>query len=217
MLYQRSKTESENNYFGIYEGGQLSDDTEKQFVEWERLFTTLDPVSLEVFLRKAAGRVAARAIPERGWGQLVDIINEVRGYDYAQSLGYNSCRLLDEQSNPFPDIEASNADAMCLIEVKTIQESDEELRLRGQVQQEESGLPQRLQRVLRTRYFHAVKQIAGHPQAARARKICYMIVTLDLRTVLAEENKDFLQTFIKSLEGEVEIHCISKHWPARPE
>jgi hypothetical protein len=43
-----------------------------------------------------------------------------------------------------------------------------------------------------------------------------MVINLDLRTLLAEENKTLLQTFIQQLETDVEIHCISQHWPANP-
>ncbi len=213
MLYQRSKTSAMDNYFGIYDAPTLHEGTEKQFATWETLLQALDPASLDTFLRKTVGRVSARSNPDRGWSQLVETINEVRGYVYAQSLGFTTCRLLDEQAHPFPDIEASGVEGRCLIEVKTIQESDEEIELRGQVQSAESGIPQRLKRVLRKRYSHAVDQIAGHPWASDARRICYIIITLDLCTVLAEENKDLLQVFIEELQGDVEIHYISQYWP----
>jgi hypothetical protein len=217
MLYQRSKTSAADNYFGIYDSPGLYEGTEKQFARWETLLQALDAASLETFLRKAAGRVSARPNSDRGWGQLVEAVNEVRGYVYAQSLGFTMCRLLDEQAHPFPDVEASGAAGRCLIEVKTIQESDEEIELRGQVQGAQSGLPQRLKRVLRKRYFHAISQIAGHPWANDARRICYMIITLDLRTVLADENKQLLREFISELQSDVEIHYVSQYWPAEPE
>lgn len=214
MLFQSSDTTAENNYFGIYNTPELHEGTETQFATWEGLLQGLDPTSLETFIRKAGGRVSARPNVDRGWGQLVEAVNEVRGYQYAQSLGYTACRLLDEQAHPFPDIEACGDPGKCLVEVKTIQESDEELTLRGQVQRAEPGLPQRLQRVLRKRYFHAVKQIAGHPWADGARRICFMIINVDLRTALAEENKDLLRVFLGELQRDVEIHHISQHWPA---
>ena len=214
MLFQRSNTTAGNNYFGIYDSPELHQGTETQFATWENLLQTLDPVSFETFLRKAAGRVSARPNLDRGWGQLVDAVNEVRGYRYAQSLGYTTCRLLDEQAHPLPDVEACGADGKCLIEVKTIQESDEELTLRGHVQRAEPGLPQRLKRVLRKRYAHAVEQIAGHPCANEARRICYMIINVDLRTALAEENRDLLRAFLDELQRDVEIHHVSQHWPS---
>lgn len=193
---------------------ELDEGAETQFATWEGLLQGLDPASLETFIRKARGRVSARPIFDRGWSQLVDVVNEVRGYRYAQSLGYTACRLLDEQAHRFPDIEACGDPGKCLVEVKTIQESDEELTLRGQAQRGELGLPQRLQRVLRKRYSHAVKQIAGHPWAANARRICFMIINVDLRTALAEENKDLLRVFLGELQRDVEIHHISQYWPA---
>ena len=215
-LWDRSKTAAVDNYFGIYDSPRLFQGTEKQFIAWEGLLQTLDPESLKIFLRKAAGRVAACSNPERGWSQLVECMNEVRGYQYAQSLGYTTVRLLDEQAHLLPDIEASKADGKCLIEVKTIQESDKELQMRGQVQRAETGLPQSLKRRLRKHYSHATKQIAGHPRAENARKICYMVINLDLRTLLADENKEILRLFIQELQTDVEIHSVSQHWFANP-
>lgn len=144
-------------------------------------------------------------------------MNEVRGYQYAQSLGYTTVRLLDEQASPLPDVEASKTDGRCLIEVKTIQESDQELQMRGQIQSAESGLPLRLKRVLKKRYLHATNQIAGHPWADHARKICYMVINLDLRTLLADENKELLQAFLRELQTDVEIYSISQYWPGESE
>jgi hypothetical protein len=215
MLYQRSRTDKEDNYFAIYSGPVLLQSTADQFTTWETLLQTLDAVSLETFFRKTAGRVAARANPDRGWSQLVEAMNEVRGYQYAQSLGYTTCRLLDERGHPFPDIEALGASGECLIEVKTVQESEEELAMRGEVQAAEHGLPKRLKRVVRNKYLHAIKQIAGHPSAASARKICYLVITLDLRTVLAQENESLLRSFVQELQEEVEIYYKSQYWPAK--
>jgi len=215
-LYQRSKTTGPDNYFAIYDKPTLLESTEKQFIAWEALLQALDTDSFETFLRKASGRVAARSkSPDRGWSQLVECFNEVRGYQYIIKLGYPNAKLLDEESLPLPDIEASaSSNGKCIMEVKTIQESDEELQMRGQIQSAESGLPQRLKRAIRRKYSQAMDQIAGHPWARNARKICYLIITLDLATVLAEENKDFLETFIKELQrDDVEIHYVSQYWP----
>jgi hypothetical protein len=215
MLWNRSDTAAADNYFGIYDSPTLFPGTEKQFIAWEALLQTLDTDSLKVFLRKAAAKVTACSNPERGWSQLIESMNEVRGYQYARSLGYTTIRLLDEQAHPFPDIEASKGNGRYLIEVKTIQESAEELELRGQIQAGKLGLPPRLTRVVRDRYFQAAQQIAGHPWARNARKICYMLINLDLRTLLAEGNKGLLQTFIQGLGTDVEMYCISQHWPAK--
>lgn len=216
MLWHCSNTLAADNYFGIYDSPNLFPGTEAQFLAWEALLQVLDSESFGIFLRKAAGRVTARSVPDRGWSQLVESMNEVRGYEFAQSLGYTTVRLVQEQAHALPDIEASKSDGRCLIEVKTIQKSEREFQMRGQVQAEESGLPMRLKRLLRRRYVHATSQIAGHPWADHARKICYMVINLDLRTLLAEENKGLLQAFLQGLQTDVEIRYISQHWPANP-
>ena len=214
LLWERSKTAARDNYFGIYDSPILLPGTEKQFIIWEGLLQALDSESLNIFLRKAAGKVTAPSNQDRGWAQLVESMNEVRGYQHAQSLGYTTVRLLDEQAQPFPDIEASQTDGRCLIEVKTIQESDKELQMRGHIQTTEPGLPLRLKRLLKKRYSHAITQIAGHPWADHARKICYMVINPDLRTLLADENKELLQAFIHEIQTDVQIYPISQHWPA---
>jgi hypothetical protein len=215
MLWSRSKTTNPDNYFAIYNSATLLPCTEKQFFDWESLLQSLDEESFKIFLAKAAGLVTARTHEERGWTQFIECINEVRGYRYAQSLGYTDVRLIREQSDPLPDLEASKTNEKCLLEVKTIHKSDLDIQLRGQVQVEESGLPLRLERLLRKRYSKAIKQIEGHPWVSEARQICYMVINLDLRTVLAQENERFLEQFLKEIETSVEIHSISQHWPAR--
>lgn len=219
-LYERSKVLSEDNYFGIFDSPVLNESTEKQFTEWEELLQTLDPDSFETFLRKASGRVAARLkTPDRGWNQLIEAFNEIRGYQHAIKLGYSRARLLDERSSPLPDVESTALGGdKCLLEVKTIQESEEELEMRGKIQSAKLGLPGRLERAIRRKYSHAIEQINGHPSAGEARKVCYLIINLDLATALAEGNKKLLEVFCQGLERDgVEIHCISKYWPADPE
>jgi hypothetical protein len=213
-LWGRSNTASPDNYFGIYSTPKPPAGAERQFVEWESLLGMLDDESFDIFLRKAAGRVTANRPAQRGWSQLVDSINEVRGYQYARELGYGDVRLINETATPLPDIEASNGKERCLIEVKRVQESDVELASQGQVQKAQSGLPVRLQRVLRRRYRQAVGQIAGHPWAAGARKVCYLIIKLDLRTVLDRDNQGVLDDFLRDLEDGVEIQSDSRYWPA---
>ena len=44
-----------------------------------------------------------------------------------------------------------------------------------------------------------------------------MVVNLDLRTLLADENKGLLQAFIEELQTDVEIYSISQYWPSEPE
>jgi hypothetical protein len=82
-LWDRSDTTAPDNYFGIYGSPILDPGAEKQFLDWENLLQELDPISLGIFLRKAAGRVSAND-PARGWTQLVECINEVRGYHLAK-------------------------------------------------------------------------------------------------------------------------------------
>jgi hypothetical protein len=217
LLYKESRISSPDNYFSIYDKPDLLPSTEKQFIVWENLLCALDDVSFGVFRRKSAGRVAARTSPDRGWSQLVESMNEVRGYQFAQSLGYSNCRLLDEQGHPFPDIEGVSSDSKGLIEVKTIQESDEEIAMRGQPQMGQQGLPKRLQNCLRRKYSDATRQIAGHPWSGEARKICYMVINLDLPIVLVDQNKRLLERFLTELQRDVEIQYVSQFWPPEPE
>ena len=137
------------------------------------------------------------------------------GYEYAISLGYPNARLIQEQQIELPDIEATNSTSKCLVEVKTIQKSDLEIQQRSMVQTAEPGLPTRLKRVLRKRYKKSVTQIGNHPWASSARKICYMFINPDLRTLLAEENIETLYQYLDEIEDSVEIHYVSQFWPAR--
>ena len=214
-LWHASRIDHPDNYFGIYNSPKLSRGAENQFEEWDSLIAGLDSESRTTFLRKASGLVSAPTSRERGWTQLVECVNEIRGYEYAISLGYTNAQLIQEQQIELPDIAATNSESRCLVEVKTIQKSDLEIDQRNQVQTEEIGLPIRLKRVLRKRYTKASTQIENHLWASDARKICYMFINPDLRTLLAEENKDNLHQYLDGLESSVEIHYVSQYWPAR--
>jgi hypothetical protein len=219
-LYRKSKTTAADNYFAIYDSPTLRPSTQRQFETWEALLQRLDPDSFQIFVRKTAGRVSGRLkSPDRGWSQLVEAFNEVRGYSYVQGLGYLEAKLLDEKSAPFPDIEASKMTAeKCLMEVKTIQESDEEIEMRGKVQSAQYGLPTRLERAIRNKYSKAIEQLNGHQWASEARRICYLVINLDLATALAQENKKLLEDFISDLESaSAEIHCHSQYWSPEPD
>jgi hypothetical protein len=215
-LYLASDIDTPDNYFGIYDSPTLGKSTEKQFIGWESILQELDEASFKTFLRKAAGRVSARPNKDRGWSQLIESINEARGYQYAKSLGYFRCRLLDERAGRLPDIEAFGDAGKCLVEVKTIQESDLEISMHGQVQVGELGLPKRLTRAIRNAYRNAAEQIAAHPWANEARKVCHLTITVDLRTALVRENEQLLEEYVRQLQeqGRVEIFLHSQYWPA---
>ena len=214
-LWNSSRKDDPNNYFRIFDSPDLPHGAENQFKEWDSLVSGLDPESRATFLRKASGFVSTQTSLERGWTQLVECVNEIRGYEYAISLGYSDAKLVQEQQLELPDIEAKNLTSKCLVEVKTIQKSDFEIHNRNKVQVEESGLPIRLKRVLRKRYNKAVTQIENHPWAHEARKICYMFINPDLRTLLAKDNIKNLYDYLNDIEDSVEIHYTSQYWPAR--
>ena len=203
-----------DNYFGIYDSPVLESGTEGQFTEWESLLQALDSQSFMIFLDKATRYVTKRH-DTRGWDQLVACMNEVRGYEYALALGYTNARLLANRSQSYPDVEASKADEKCLMEVKTIQKSDFDIDRRGRIQTEELGLPKGLKDKFRGVYSKACRQILGRPWNGQAKRICYMVINVDLRTALADENKALLDGFLDDLQTEVEIHWSSTPWTAR--
>lgn len=211
-LYQASDTSHPNNYFAIYTEPVLFPGTEGQFRRWQSGFESLDRESFSTFVRKSKGAVSAVNQVARGWTQLIDSVNEVMVYNHAKSLGYDEVRLVEKRH--LPDIEASRRTDECLIEVKTINESEVEVAQRGRLQRGGLGLPDRLKLRIEKKYREARIQIISHPRAAFSRKICFMVINLGLATVLERRNKQLLDNFIKELESDIEIHHISRTWPA---
>jgi hypothetical protein len=211
-LYQESDVSNPDNYFSICAEAMLLPGDEAQFVTWESELTLLDSDSRATFIKKAKGLVSVRDKSGRDWHQLVEIFNEIKGYELAKNLGYERVRFISGRS--LPDIEASGAVGTGLIEVKTINESAYEVSVRGKkVQKGEFGLPDRLRTALSERYEKARSQIFNHPASSDARKICLFVIALDLRTVLKTKNEECLNLFLAQLESDVEIHSISGPWP----
>lgn len=213
-LYRASDPKNPDNYFGIYTKPELHSATRQQFERWEEKLGKLDDRSFATFLRKTKGRVSAVADKRRGWNALIESMNEVDAYCHAIKLGFPRARLIDESHESLPDIEAVNSHGVCLVEAKTINESQAELQRRGKIQRGKLELPRRLERLIRLSYKNARKQIFGHSQSSTARKICYLVINLDLSTVLERRNQQLLDQLIMSIQTDVEIEALSRTWPA---
>ena len=122
-LHQLGDGEKTDSYFSVLAEASLRPGDERQFIEWENQIAGLDHSSRTRFLDKAGSVVSIRDRNGRGWHQLVEIFNEIKGYVRAVALRYDCVRFINDNSQSLPDIEAFGAPGNCLIEVKTINES----------------------------------------------------------------------------------------------
>ncbi len=68
---------------------------------------------------------------ERYWQQLSDLFNEVKGYIYLQDIGYDEIQFIKEDKGETPDFYAIGSKGTALLEVKTINISDKEVKYRN--------------------------------------------------------------------------------------
>jgi hypothetical protein len=230
-LYEASQKGHPNNYFESTVNDQDERLLKHRFGSVEVALGRLPPEAWRELIKRAAKYVHVRDSLRR-WQQLWDILHEAKGFLMLQERGYKNIRFLPEGNNEMPDLQANDGGTVVLLEVETVNVSDDEICLWQTVRQEdrevlrriESGeqdedleasetpysaarsvllaLPDTLKKKVLKTIKHALEQIRAHPQSDGARKIILLLTRLDLDYRLAEENRLALQQFILGLNGQ---------------
>ena len=124
-LYQRSNKTDPKNYFNFRELYPCA------FVDTEKTLARLDAESWKMLLGKALPYVAVDD-PIRGYQQLWSALDEARGYDYLADHGYERIEFIETKQTKkggpqSPDLVATKGDSTAILEVKTVNESSENL------------------------------------------------------------------------------------------
>jgi hypothetical protein len=126
---------SENAYGRNFENNILRKDIpgyKRLFLRIEKALYELDPDSKKVLSDKIwKHKYPIKRHLGRGWHQLFDILNEARAYSYLKSLGCSDTCLIPESRKKTPDLEGVFPSCKVLCEVKTINISDEEAKIRA--------------------------------------------------------------------------------------
>ena len=173
----------------------------------------LDPKSRQNIIERAAPFVTRRdTVKGRHWTALFETLNEVKGYNYLQDLGYSEVRFIPPTSSRTPDVHGSASFGDALLEVKTVNMSDENIATFGIVQEAHLELPEGLKRKLASDYATACEQLHSFSVREPARRICCFFITIDRQLAFARSNQQKLDDFLASIENDCEIYHHSQYW-----
>lgn len=198
-------------YFQNFDDSIRCEPDKKRFwIKREKDFKCLDPSAWENFKRKIKNsNYLNRPNPKRGWQQLVEILNEVRGYNFLMNLGCSFIEFIPEETiGKKPDLKGELNEEIILCEVKTYNPSEEENERRKELIANKIKAFN-VQDSLDPNFFNKLKNII---QSAKdqcvsfnknARRIVYININFD--DLLAEYKKDYY----KQIDQYLEVHSIS--------
>lgn len=196
MLFEDSDRLHPDNYFSLMENLRTRRHGKETYDKWEKILSELDKDSLKKIIKKASKYVSIRD-SNRGWGQLFNSLNETHGYIYLKDEGYSNIAFIDEGDNSKPDLFGKSEGKTALLEVKTIQKSDIDIK-RDQVWKGTTIIPEGLQKKLKCVIEKATTQLNTDMYSVDSKYI-YMIISLDLALDLIKENRAFLERYVNSL------------------
>jgi hypothetical protein len=211
-LFTESDHQNPDNYFSCMDGFQ-SPLAVQSYCDWENRFERMDSQSRQNIIKRAAPLVTRRDIKnDRHWTALFETLNEIKGYNYLQDLGYSEVRFIRPASSRTPDLLGSSSLGDALLEVKTVNISDEDIATYGVVQTAHDGLPDGLKRKLKSDYANACEQLRSTPARMPTRRICAFFISIDRQLAFRHSNKQALIDFMTSIENDCEIYHHSEHW-----
>jgi len=122
-LYRESEQDNEANYFKNFSPARSS------YERLEKELEELDKAAWQEFKQKVRKYKSyiAKKHELRGYQQLFDLLNEVNGYLYLKSNGCEEIQFISEKNVKTPDLIACCGGFVVLLEVKTVNESKDEL------------------------------------------------------------------------------------------
>lgn len=214
-LFAASDMEHEDNYFAEMDALQRPLAV-KGYLDWENRLSRLDVKSRQNIIERTATFVTRRDTAKgRDWTALFERLNEIKGYNYLQDLGYTDVRFIPralKKKQKTPDVHGSASFGDALLEIKTVNISDEDIANFGILQKGCRGLPEGLKRKLESVYGTACEQLLSFPVREPARRICWFHISIDFEVALTRSNKRALIDFLGSIENDCEIYHHSGFW-----
>jgi hypothetical protein len=210
-LYQCSKVDDPKNYFNFEE---LIPWSAANFAEIEKTLTRLDVKSWEKLRAKTLSFITADHSLRR-YQQVFNHLNEARGYVFLADQGYTQIEFIVPEQNKkgalqSPDLFATKTDSTAILEVKTVNESDENLNPNASWRNEAVTVRQNLSPEFKGKLNSTIEQARGqlnsYPHSSD-RKIVFLIVRFDHGQKTAWHLYSELKEFItaKTKEG-VEVY-----------
>ncbi|MCC6569778.1 MAG: hypothetical protein IT315_11130 [Anaerolineales bacterium] len=216
-LFQASELENSANYFSLAIQREVlkSEFIQEFYFRLEKELAFLDETAWNQFRQKVL-RYITVVDQTRGYQQLFDCFNEIKGYIFLHSQGYKNIEFIAEiNSAPTPDLIGKDIDRAALVEVKTINHSDNEIvhiknNSKGQgmvVRDVLHALPIALTRKIESTIETASKQLLSYNTEVEInRRIVYLYINSDVVLSLDNRNIEALKNFCNGLQSEsVEI------------
>lgn len=201
-LYLRSDRSDPQNFFTVWAARVHTPEMEtlarNAFHPLERTLERLSPEAWGKLANKALQYVTQRC-PHRNWGQLFDHLNEACGYALLTDRGYSDIQFIDTGDGKSPDLLGRVPSSTAIVEVKSINCSDDELK-RGvtwppRFCRPACGLPDGLMNKLRSEINDAREQLEAFCGLVDKR-IALLIISFDTDRMFVAENYAELEEFI---------------------
>jgi hypothetical protein len=180
-------------------------------VEFEKELQKLSAIAWTEFKPKALMYVCVTQ-KRRGRNQLFECFNEVKGY-ISLSSKYDDIRFIKEISTKTPDLIASSKTSSALMEVKTINESEQELDYLGtpldnrDALKGEHTLSESLKKKVSIKISEAKKQLLRYTARTVHERIIFLVIRLDFQCATSDTTHD-LDSFLKGQSGNgIKIEC----------
>lgn len=193
-----------DGYFNDIEKCLKSNVAYEKYFKLEHELQKVDQDAWEILKQKTINYFTK--ITSRGWQQLFEALNEAKGYVHLASAGCSSIIFIPEANIKTPDIEAQNGQNKYLLEVKTINISEQEAlnrqeKMRDHDVQYKLGdvFLQKIDRVIEKASF----QLQNYKIGKNYERIVLLVVNFD------EENFSVTSILTQKIEKHIQQHSYS--------
>ncbi len=204
-LYRSGDATNPVNYFGRFEKMNESSLAREWAEGLEKELGRLTPDAWIALKNKALPYLSKRD-PHRAYSKLFEHLNEAKGYIYLQDNGYSDIAFI-ESNKRAPDLVARKGSEAALLEVKTINCSDDDItHLRnnstpGAERVARSviyGLPVAFKGKLAATIADAKDQLLNYDSVSAGPRVCFLVIKFDTNLALASPNRHYLKELLSN-------------------
>ncbi|MGA9450629.1 MAG: hypothetical protein WBW41_04705 [Verrucomicrobiia bacterium] len=198
-LYQRSKKDDPQNYFNFEKLFPIAFLGSAAYADLENALAKLDAAAWEK-LRKKTLSYITKDSSLRGYHQLFNGLNEARGCIYLAEQGYDQiCFIEEEPPRKLPDLLAKRLGSVAILEVKSVNPSEEDINQQVIRERETIKVDPRLTEKFKTRIKRSIRdareQLDAYPYSTD-RKIVFLIIQMEFTQSTCGESYIELNNFI---------------------
>jgi hypothetical protein len=197
-LCQRSNKDDPKNYFNFKELLPIAYLGAQAYWEIEQVLSRLDSTAWEKLSKKALAGVTADD-PTRRYHQLFNALNEARGYAYLEDEGYNAIGFIEDLTGKSPDLRAKKNSSIAILEVKTVNQSDEDIKNESLHKNEAIKVSPMLSEKFKARIKRNIRdaqeQLKRY-QASATRRVIFLFIHMESSQRTCGESYADLKTFI---------------------